>query len=545
MFSVLLIAAFLGGVNHQRTQGLITAEHKLIGLEIALEQPPVWFIDDCKHLHYLAYIKENYLEYSILDQTGARLDGFKIKLMEGRLDYFKAIGPVGDGVEFLLVLNQQGEYRPYILNINNHEYNYRQLNFTVPQQSDLDIVYSGGYYYLAFVQKTTTGYELLAQRIDNDEILEQTISLADRHLHQPRLYLDQKGLLHLAWKENRGALGFVKYNVLEADFSKLLNADHLELGPAAFHFGDRFGQPLPFQQDIGPDLIQDINGNMLVTFSFASWHTTFNILEADLKIVEIANGKEIVKTSKITGIDNFALFGNIAINEKGTKSLIYEDFTDQSFNLYYLKADNFDSFNQVQQLKPAFASNRLVKSEWLKDDLIVTYRQFSGAKDSIYFLNSAEADTEKFYDYWGLWFFRSDFSNILREGFFMILLSVVGAAFFTARNFVLLLIFALLLYLLQKNNLLLRFNFVFVFTIMIIISYIFKMNLELLYASPAVNEHFQFFSTVFSFLIVFTAAQKVWLSKVDELTYLAYVLFFFFSDAFLSFLVYVPVIFSP
>lgn len=536
----------LSGYLEYEPPYLITyAEFNQLAEERPLEQPPVWFKDAADNLHYLSYQKSDYLTYQILDLKGQPQKKLDILLPAGRLDYFFAIGEVENSSEFIFVQRADGLFQAYLLSIDGEEATYQKLPLTIANKKDIDGLFNE-YYYFAFAKKTDEAWELIVQMLDQHNLIaEKVVARADGFIGLPRLLLDQKGILHLSWKENRGAAGVQKYNRLDSESLTILNAENIDLGPATIHFGDRFGQPLLFDQDIGANLVESPSGDIFVSYTYVYWETFFNILQAYVNLIKISPQGEIIDKAKITGKNDFALSGKMAISDSGQKIIIWEDYVDQSFNLQYYLSDSFADINQKHDLMESFAANRLVSVGWAGEELILFFRQLKGPRDRIVFVSEALLGAEKWYDRWNLWFFREGFVSIFRESLFILLFSLFAAGIYTAGNALLLFIFMFVFYLMQKFNLLNKFRFFTIILTSIALIYFCKIKMPSFYASAEVSSPFLFYASFIALLIILIKSYRIWHQKIDELTLLSYIVLWIFTDLFLSFLFYAPKIFAP
>ncbi|MEC9488285.1 MAG: hypothetical protein UMV23_02225, partial [Halanaerobium sp.] len=354
--------------------------------------------------------------------------------------------------------------------------------------------------------------------------------------------------LHLTWKMNQKNLGGQFYNKANPADNSFLLAEPINLGRAEYSFTDNSaGMRQIFAEDIGARMQEGPEGNLYLTWTYAYWVKLFNKLHSNIFIVKISPEGRVLDDWMYAGRGDFALFADLALDENGAPLFVLEDYYYRSFKLY-LSHYNLEreEFELPEILTSFYGNHRLVSAGNSQEgNLLVFWRQIAGKKDTVWFRNSKYKSTRQWYDRWGLWFLREAPVDSLREGFFVLLYSVVGGLIGVARNSLTLVFFFFLFYFLQKLRLLDKMNFFLMLALSLGAIIAFKQWLPVAYSTLVHSNGFLLFSFLISTIVVIFAGKKYWVRNFEGVNFLTYIIMWIYIDCLLSYLYMAPHVLGP
>lgn len=554
---LLLVFLILGGLSHLFFIPLepVPEENSMqgfrfeMGREKPLDQPPAYILDDEGHIHYLAYRGEDSLKYSVVNLKGEEVQEKVIPLQgRGGLAYYTPVFHSEGKITFLSVFQSKRVYEPYLLHIQDTNHVWEVMPMTLNSPADIDVWGHEDGFVTVYSVRQDSLWNLFLQKYDGKEWNEPLpISSEKRFSGLPRLEGDGQGSLHMVWKESRGNLGVFWYNAYDCNSNTFLLSEHKELGEAAIHFWHRHGQDILYEEDVGPSLEVGPGGEIYSTWTYSTYQPVFNRMESRVYLMELSPDGEKVATWKFPGSQDFSLFGNVSLSPAGHPVLFWEEYSDGRFSIHWSAFDpHLDDFTAAEPLHRLYGSHRLMATSYTEDgEMVVLWRQLQGEEDIVWAMSAAHTMGEGWHHRWNLWFFQEDPFTFLRESFFILMYSVLGAMAYVARNGLILALYALILYILQRLHILEGINFVMFLILSSAFLFFCKVQFPLLYGSPYSGDGFVLYSLFMTTVFILLLGRKHWFGGGDECTYIQYITLWLFTDAFLAFLMVAPLAFLP
>lgn len=514
-----------------------------------MKQRPAWHIDRGGLVHYLWMDGDRCFRLDTLDSRG-RLKSRDSIAFDGAVNvkYFFSIQETGLGSTFVAVGLEEGRvYRPYLLAARNGHKSVQRFDFVIPYASDIAAATDGRVLYFVTVDWKPGMYRLLLRSYSSGQWLEPVEAASGAEpIRLPQMALDSQGRLHFTWKQLMRGKTAQFYQRYDPAAARLVFEDPVELGPAAMFFGGSDGRRA-YVEDVGPRLAVLPGGDAYVAWTVSRWDPMFSVFYSEVNLARVTDRGEVADSWKFRGKESFAVLGDIAVDSDGSVSVLWEDYIRRGFRLYWSHcAPDEGGFAEPRPFIRAYGSQRfaaiLAKPG---GGFLYAWRELRGSRDKVWFRDDALSRPPAWTDRWSIWFSDAGFAGFLRESFVLMLYSLVAAMVMVVRNAFVVVMFILLLYMLERQNILPKCNFLFILSVCAALLAVLKGAVPALYGSAVGEAGFMLFSSVLASLLALLAAHKHWFEAGEELTYLKYITLWMFADAFLGALYTAPGMFAP